>query len=426
MTQDTELLTQIAVAGIDYLTLDQTQLAEYRFSDESAFLAEAREHFKGVVLLQTCNRVEILVHGTGTALTDYLHSIGRSGFVLYEGQSALLHLLALASGVKSMIIGEDQILGQLKRALLLSAECGTADPITDICINTAIHAGVDIRSTTRINRGAVSIGSVAVQLAEELLGSLDDRNILVVGGGEMGKLVTQALAEKNLRAIYVTNRTYNHAVELAQEVGGRAMRMDQLYPCIALSDVVISCTAAPHAIINAEPLAIAMNERFWPLDPEPRKLILIDIAQPRDTDDSCRRIPGVHLFTIDDLRSVSEKNMEHRKDEATHANEMIDAYLPEFVRLYNRTAAGDLIAGLYTWAESIRVRERDKAIGKLGPADPRTIAIMDDLTRVLTKKLLADATMSIRASAECTDITTARKLVDAITRGEQVCFLKHD
>ena len=388
--QDTELLTPVAVAGVDYTTFDQTRLAEYRFGDESSFLADAGEHFKGVILLQTCNRVEILVHGTGAALSDYLHSLGRSGFTIHEGTDALRHLLALAAGTKSMIIGEDPILGQLKRALLLANECGTTDPVTDLCINTAIHAGVDIRAATHINRGAVSIGSAAVQLAEELLGSLDGRNILVVGGGEMGKLVTQALAEKNLRAIYVTNRTYNHAVELAQEIGGRAMRMDQLSPCIALSDVVISCTAAPHAIITGEPLAATMNERLWPLDPEPRKLILIDIAQPRDTEDSCRNIPGVHLFTIDDLRSVSEKNMEHRKDEAAHAGEMIDEYLPEFIRLYNRTAAGDLIAGLSTWAESIRVRERDKALGKLGSPDPHTLAEIDDLTRVLTKKLLAD------------------------------------
>ena len=300
--QDTELLTPVAVAGVDYTTFDQTRLAEYRFGNESSFLADAGEHFKGVILLQTCNRVEILVHGTGAALSDYLHSLGRSGFTIHEGTDALRHLLALAAGTKSMIIGEDQILGQLKRALLLANECGTTDPVTDLCINTAIHAGVDIRAATHINRGAVSIGSAAVQLAEELLGSLDGRNILVVGGGEMGKLVTQALAEKNLRAIYVTNRTYNHAVELAQEIGGRAMRMDQLYPCIALSDVVISCTAAPHAIITGEPLAATMNERLWPLDPEPRKLILIDIAQPRDTEDSCRNIPGVHLFTIDDDR----------------------------------------------------------------------------------------------------------------------------
>ena len=421
-----ELLTPVAIAGIDHTTLDQTQLAGYRFVDETAFLASTREHFKGVILLQTCNRVEILVHGTGDALSDYLDGLGRTGFSIYEGKNALRHLLALAAGTKSMIIGEDQILGQMKRAFLLANECGTADSVTDLCVNTAIHAGVEIRAATRINRGTVSIGSAAVQLAEELLGSLDGRNILVIGGGDMGKLVTQALAEKNLRAIYVTNRTYNHAVELAQEIGGRAMRMDQLYPCIALSDVVISCTAAPHTIIVAESLAAIMNERFWPLDPEPRKLILIDIAQPRDTEDSCRNIPGVHLFTIDELRSVSEKNMEHRKDEAAHADELIETYLPEFVRLYNRTAAGDLIAGLYTWAESIRVRERDKALGKLDCSNPQTLAVIDDLTRVLTKKLLADATRSIRASAECTDITTARKLVDAITRGEQVCFLKHD
>ncbi|HJJ98876.1 MAG TPA: glutamyl-tRNA reductase [Methanocorpusculum sp.] len=423
---DTGLLTPVAIAGIDHTVLDQNQLAEYRFADGASFLTDSRQHFKGVILLQTCNRVEILVHGTGTALANYLHSLGRTGFTIYEGDAALRHLLALAAGIKSMVIGEDQILGQLKRALLLAREYGTTDPVTNICINTAIHAGVDIRAATHINRGVVSIGSAAVQLAEELLGNLDGRNILVVGGGETGRLVTQALAEKNLRAIYVTNRTYNHAIELAQEIGGRAMRMDQLYPCIALSDVVISCTAAPHAIITAEPLATTMNERFWPLDPTPRKLILIDIAQPRDTEDSCRGIPGVHLFTIDDLRSVSEKNMKHRKDEVIRAGELIEQYLPEFIRLYNRTAARDLIAELYTWAESIRVRERDKALGKLNSSNPRTHAVIDDLTRALTKKLLADATLSIRVSAECADITTSRKLVDAITRGEQVCFLKHD
>ena len=152
--------------------------------------------------MQSCNRVEILVHGTGAELSDYRHILGRSCFTIHEGTDALRHLLALAAGTKSMIIGEDQILGQLKRALLLANECGTTDPVTDLCINTAIHAGVDIRAATHINRGAVSIGSAAVQLAEELLGSLDGRNILVVGGGEMGKLVTQALAENNVRASY--------------------------------------------------------------------------------------------------------------------------------------------------------------------------------------------------------------------------------
>ncbi|MDR3102203.1 MAG: glutamyl-tRNA reductase [Methanocalculaceae archaeon] len=423
---DTELLTPVAVAGIDHTTLDQIRLAEYRFSDEAAFLADACIHFKGAVLLQTCNRVEILVPGNGAALSGYMHSLGRSGFTIYEGKAALSHLLAIASGLESLIVGEDQILGQLRNALLFSMKCGTADPIVGICINTAIRAGAEIRSATHINQGAVSIGSAAVQLAETLLGSLGNRNILVVGGGEMGRLVTQALAEKELQAIYVTNRTYDHAVELANEIGGRALHMDQLYPCIVQSDVVISCTAAPHTIINVESLAATMNKRFWPLDPGPRKLILIDIAQPRDVEDACRGIPGVHLFTIDDLRSISEENLEHRKDEAARAKEMIASFLPEFVRLYNRTAAGDLIAELYTWAESIRVRERDRAIGKLGSSDPLMLAVIDDLTHVMVKKLLADATLSIRASTECTDITTAKKLVDAITRGEQVCFLKHD
>lgn len=421
-----DLLTDIAIAGVDHTTCDQLQLAEFRFEDEIKFLESTKSYFKGAALLQTCNRVEVIVHGTSKALTDFLHVNGRTNFHLYEGVEALSHLLELSAGTKSMIVGEDQILGQMKKALLIASEALTNDPIIDICINTAIHTGVDIRSETQINRGAVSIGSAAVKLAEELLGSLEGRNILVVGGGEMGRLVTQALSEKNLRAIYVTNRTYDHALELAKEVGGRAMKMDQLYPCIALSDVVISCTGAPHAIIHQGELSSVMNERFWPLDPLPRKLIMIDIAQPRDVDDTCRKVPGVHLFTIDDLRSVSEKNMELRKNEAALAVKMIEDALPEFVRLFNRTAAGDLIAELYTWAESIRIRERDKALSRLGGGYDDVFTIVDDLSKVLTKKLLADATLSIRASAECTDITTAKQLVDAITRGEQVCFLKQE
>lgn len=302
------LLTDIAVATADHTKYREDVLGLFRFNDETAFFERASKIFPGVILLQTCNRVEILVHGTARKLGDFLHSEQRFGFEILEGEAALMHLLELAAGTKSMIIGEDQILGQLRRALLLAESHDTNDVITDVCLNTAIREGVSIRQQTCINKGAVSIGSAAVLLAEELLGNLDGKNILVVGGGEMGTLVARALCEKNLRAIYVTNRSFDRAELLAKDIGGRAMRLDQLYPCIALSDVVISCTGAPHLIIRADELAETMNERFWPLDPEPRHLLLIDIAQPRDIDDACRDIPGVSLKTLDDLKSISENN----------------------------------------------------------------------------------------------------------------------
>ncbi|MDO5846139.1 MAG: glutamyl-tRNA reductase, partial [Methanocorpusculum sp.] len=227
-------------------------------------------------------------------------------------------------------------------------------------------------------------------------------------------LVTKSLAEKNLRAIYVTNRTYENAVLLAGEIGGRAMHLDQLYPCIGLSDVVISCTAAPHEIIRAGPLAEVMEERFWPLDPAPRKLILIDIAQPPDVEKACAEIAGVNLYTIDDLHGISQKNMDSRRAEIEHAGEIVMESLPEFVRVINQTAAGDVLAELYSWAEEIRARECSRAVRRIkNGGDPEKI--LNELTASLTKKLLEDAGGAIRKTAENGSLDHARKIVSAIT-----------
>ncbi|MDO5844701.1 MAG: glutamyl-tRNA reductase [Methanocorpusculum sp.] len=410
------LRVKLALASFDHKNHDQSELSKARFEDETAFLKKAKENFEGIILLQTCNRVEILVHGSKNKLAEFLKKENRSGFIFFEDEGALLHLSKLAAGTESLIVGEDQILGQLKNALLISEDAKASDCVVSQSVNAAIRLGVRIRSSTKINKGAVSIGSAAVLLAEKLLGDLDGKNILVVGGGEMGKLVTKSLAEKHLRAIYVTNRTYENAVRLADEIGGRAMHLDQLYSCIGLSDVVISCTSAPHEIIKAERLSEIMEDRFWPLDEAPRKLIIIDIAQPCDVEKSCAEIAGVNLFTIDDLKGISKQNLNSRAAEKKHAEEIIEEYLPEFVKLINKTAAGDVLAELYSWAEDIRKRELEKAVKKLeNGADAEKI--INDLTCSLTKKLLEDAGSAIRRTAEEKDVSAAREVVDKITRG---------
>lgn len=415
------LTTPLALAGINHHTADIATLEAFRFPDEAAFLREARERFRGALLLQTCNRVEVLVQGDGRSLEGFLQEQGRSGFAVLEGEAVPRHLLELAAGIDSLVVGEDQILGQLKRALAAAEEAGVCNNVIGLCVNKAVHVGVRVRRQTQINRGAVSIGSAAVTLAEKLLGTLRDRHILVVGSGEMGVLVAQALSAKGLTAIYVANRTYDRAVMLADKIGGRAVNFKDLYRYIALSDVVISCTAAPHPVIRTEEIREVMEERLWPLDKHPRHLILIDIAQPRDVEDEVRSIEGVHLFTIDDLRTINDAAMDSRRSEADRAREIIDEELDHFTRLLRRTAADETLALLYTWAESIRSRERDRALARLREKDDRTVEIIDDLTRALTKKLLSDATASIRACAECGDIAAAEALMRAITRGEP-CF----
>ena len=280
----------LALAGVNHHTADIATIEAFRFPDEAAFLREARERFRGVLLLQTCNRVEVLVEGDARSLEGFLQEQGRRDFMVIEGEAVPRHLLELAAGIDSLVVGEDQILGQLKAALAATEEAGTVSTVIKICINKAVHVGVRVRRQTQINRGAVSVGSAAVTLAEKLLGTLRDRHILVIGSGEMGLLVTQALSAKGLTAIYVANRTFERAVVLAEKIGGRAVNFRDLYRYIALSDVVISCTAAPHPVIRTEDIREVMEKRLWPLDPAPRHLILIDIAQPRDIEDEVRSV----------------------------------------------------------------------------------------------------------------------------------------
>jgi glutamyl-tRNA reductase len=419
---DNGLFTPIALAGVSHHTADVQTLEAFRFANEEAFLKQAREHFRGVVLLQTCNRVEVIVHGEADALAGILEEYGRKDFTLLSGTDALRHLLELASGVDSMIVGEDQIIGQLKSALASSLELNCCSSILEISINKAVHVGIEVRQRTQINRGAVSIGSASVLLAEEQLGSLKGKHILVIGSGEMGMLVAQALAAKDLTAIYVANRTHERAEFLARKIGGKAVRLDDLYRYMILSDLVISCTSAPHPIIRCDDLREAMKGRCWPLDGQPRPIVIIDIAQPRDVEEGADQIAGVHLFTIDSLRRINDLTMESRRTEAERAQRYIGDELDQFVRLLNRKAADDVLAVLHSWAETIRLRERDRALGRLGAKDERTAEVLDDLTRVLVSKILSDATLSIRSCAECGDLEAAEAIVRSITTGEKPCI----
>jgi glutamyl-tRNA reductase len=233
-------------------------------------------------------------------------------------------------------------------------------------------------------------------------------------------LVAQALAAKHLTAMYVANRTYQRAVILAEKIGGKAVRLSELYHYITLSDVVISCTSAPHPVIHVKDLRQAMRDRCWPVDGHPRPIIIIDIAQPRDVEEGADAIDGVSLFTIDNLRMINEQTMVTRRSEAERACEFVTGELELFMRQLQRRSADDILASLHTWAEAVRIRERDKAIGRLRDLDDKTALIVDDLTRVLAKKLLTDVTFSIRASAEAGDLASAELLVRAITKGEQM------
>ncbi|MFA7303334.1 MAG: glutamyl-tRNA reductase, partial [Methanoregula sp.] len=215
-------------------------------------------------------------------------------------------------------------------------------------------------------------------------------------------------------------------VILAEKIGGKAVRLSELYHYITLSDVVISCTSAPHPVIHVNDLRHAMRDRCWPVDGHPRPIIIIDIAQPRDVEEGADAIDGVSLFSIDNLRMINEQTMVTRRSEAERAHEFVTGELALFLRQLQRRSADDILASLHTWAEAVRIRERDKAFGRLRDVDEKTAQVVDDLTRVLAKKLLTDVTFSIRASAEAGDLFSAESLVKAITQGERMDTTRKD
>jgi len=193
-----------------------------------------------------------------------------------------------------------------------------------------------------------------------------------------------------------------------------------------MSDVVICCTAAPHPVIKSDELNEALKVRTWPLDHSKRPLIIVDIAQPRDVEETVADIPGVCLFTIDDLRKVNDDTTQFRKEAAEQVRSYLDSELVHFIRLYNRKAADEVLASLYSWAEQIRTRERDRALSRLSCCDERMKEVTDDLSRVITRKLLTDVTLSIRACAERGEMELAKEMVGAITRGEMICSRRFD
>lgn len=386
----------IASASINHHRASVERIEQARFKDvEAALKRLLRLGASEAMILQTCNRVELYaVSEDKEVLKRFCAAEGLPQMEHAMEDDTLLHLLRLACGLDSMIIGEDQILGQLKSAYLLSEKNGAMGNVLSIAVLKAIDAGKRARMETRINKGSVSIGSAAVELAESLLGSLRDKSILVVGAGEMGTLVAKGLAEKNLKGIYVANRTYEQAVRLASSLGGTAVRLDDICNHIGVADVLICATAAPHLIITKKMVEACVKDR---------RLLIIDITNPRNVEESVSQVPGVMLHNIDSLKRISEANLERRRAEATHVERIIAEELAYIKRAYNRQRADSVIGDLYLKADSVRLAELEKAVSRLsshGGLNDVQKGILNDFSRSLTSKILAELTRKLRMAAE--------------------------
>ena len=346
---------------------------------------------KEYIEINTCNRYEYFLYTDDYADEDL--DCDNEYVIIQYNDDAVLHLFRMSSGLESMIIGEDQILGQIKDSKKKSEKEGHCGKTLDTVFTKAIHVGQVVRNKTKINQGSISIGSAAVDLAEEHLGDLQDKHVLVIGAGKMGTLVAKALAEKNLKAIFVANRTYYKAVKLAEELEGEAILFDNLEEKLLNADLVISSTGSPHPIVNKERLLRVFDKEV------PEKMIFIDIANPRDIEDDVKEL-GIDLFNIDDLRGIADKNKKLRENEVIEAEKIIENEFDLLKESFNLIEINSLLGSLRESMEEIRQRESQKGIVKLNSVDEKDIKTIDKMTQSIVNKIFYDISESVKKSAK--------------------------
>ncbi len=350
-------------------------------------------------VLLTCNRVEIYVVGYETIKTlqnlASFFEVGEEHIEYFKNEECLLHVLRVSSGLESLMVGEDQILGQLREYYQLSKGLGGVGEFLDIIFSKAIQTGRKVRLFTGINKGSISIGSAAVELAEDILGDLKDKKVLLIGAGEMGSLVAKSIANKKACTVLIANRTFERAEELARQIGGMAVKFDQLEEYMEISDVVISATSAPHFVIKKDLVERIMKRRG-------NSLLIIDIALPRDVEESADEIPGIHLFTIDDLRSISERNLKNRKERIPFAEKIIDDELKNLKNMLKEVRANRAISIMYTSAERIKREEIIELFNKLSSkygVDESILPVLEEFANSFIKKYLRMPTVRLRMAA---------------------------
>jgi glutamyl-tRNA reductase len=358
------------------------------------------------VILSTCNRTEVYTVGSDSHFAQQasIHflkdhaNINDSELLpyvyVYQDRQAIEHLFRVASGLDSMIIGEFEILGQVGQALEVAEQAQTVDlPLRNL-FQSAIRTGRRVREETLIGRNALSVSSVAVDLATEVVGDLSSRNILVIGAGEAGRLVAKAAKERGGRQIAVISRSWHSASALAAALGGRPAVFRDLNEELDNSDIVICCTAAPHTVLGINRIEETMQAR-----PE-RPLVIIDIAVPRDVEPGVERIKNVYLHNIDDLVQISYSNHKLREEEIRQAEAIVKAEVDRFTSWWQTLEVRPTVSALVKKAESIRRAQLNLTLRRLPGLSDEEQHRLEAMTKAIVRKILHDPIQSLKGNVD--------------------------
>src|SRR5580698_2617118 len=374
-------------------------------------------HHPGVdegMILSTCNRVELLAQTqNGGAdlrafLRDYFQLDASSlepHLYEYREQDAVRHLFRVASSLDSMVLGEAQILGQVKEAYATARAVGAVQTQLDQLLTRAFAVAKRVRTETAVGSSAVSVASVAVELAKKIFGSLQGKQVYLVGAGKMSELAARHLLAHGAGSIFVANRTYDRAIRLAQEFNGQAIEFRQLYETCDRADIVITSTGAPHAIFRREHGEMFLSRR------KNRPMFFIDIAVPRDVDPEMNKVDGIFVYDIDDLQQAVASHVADRQKEAELADNIINVEVERFHARLQTLEVVPTIVSLQDHLETIRQAEIDRVRGRLGPLSAEQELAVDALTRGIVNKIMHTPISTLKTAARDSEATTIIEVV---------------
>ncbi len=406
-------MSELLALGISHRTAplelrERLALPEGRAAGVLNELRDA-EQIQEATALSTCNRTELylVVSDPVEAESAALGVLARQADIrptelighLYSLRSsdAAKHLFRVTAGLDSMILGEVEIQGQVKRAYELALVEGSTGPILNRLFRGALAGGKRVRTETAVSQKGVSIPSVAVELAQRTLGDLGKRRVLVIGAGETAELTARALAARGVETVFIANRRYDRAIGLAQRFGGKAIRFEDLPGQLSGADIVVSATNSPHHIVEPDELTQVMADR------QDRPLLVIDLAVPRDVEPSCREIAGVSLHDVDDVQGIVERNASGREAEARRAGSLLDAEHARFERW---------LGSLEVLPTVTAMRERGDEIVRrvLAENEPRWESVseadrdrLEKMASAIVSRMLHEPTLRMKRSAEDED-----------------------
>jgi len=365
----------------------------------------SRENVTEAVVLSTCNRIEVYAfaerfHGAYQDIRNFFaevshvppeefsdHLVG-----LFDGDAAR-HLFSVASGLDSAVLGEHEILGQVRMAWEVAAAESAVGPVLNPLFRHALEVGKRVRTETAIARNITSVSQAAVAMATERLGTLEGRQVMVVGAGEMGEGLARALHGGGVASILVANRTWERAVDVAERLSGIPVRLDDLPRLLPKVDVLLTSTGASAVILEHGDLASVVGER------QGRELMVVDIAVPRDVDPAAGEIDGLTLLDMDDLRAFAEAGIRERRREVTAVQAIVDAELDRYVDESTARLVAPLVASLRGRGDDVRRGELDRLAGRLGDLDDRQREAVEALAAGIVGKLLHEPTVRMKDSA---------------------------